>query len=106
MPSYRVHRLKNHLRQPFRFAPHVSGAALVKPRDYSPGETVEAPSPYAAYFTMRGQETPLEPGDLLELDSGELRIFKFVGFEEAHWVTPEPKQEPAGEAAGSSVGIQ
>lgn len=88
---YRVHRLKDHLRQSFRYAPHVSGTANVKPRDYSPGETVEASSPYAAYFAMRGAETPLEPGDLLESESGELRIFKFVGFEEARWVPPEPK---------------
>lgn len=101
MPSYRIHRLKDHLRQPFRFAPHVSGTAVVKPRDYMQGETVEAASPYAAYFAMRGQEKPLEPGDLLESDSGELRIFKFVGFEQAEWVVPEPpKPEPAPSCAG------
>jgi len=100
MPSYRVHRLKPHLRQPFRHAPHVSGAANVKPRDYSPGEGVEAPTPYAAYFVMRGAETPLEPGDLLETENGELRIFKFVGFEEARWVLPEAK--PDGSAAESA----
>jgi len=34
MPTYRIHRLKDHLRQQVRFAPHVSGTALVKPRDY------------------------------------------------------------------------
>ena len=95
MPCYRVHRLRSHLRQSFRHAPHVSGAADVKPRDYVPGDTVEAPSPYSAYFVLRGSEIPLEPGDLLETGSGELRIFKFVGFEEARWVLPEPKPEPA-----------
>ena len=101
MPCYRVHRLRSHLRQSFRHAPHVSGAADVKPRDYLPGVTVEASSPYAAYFALRGAETPLEPGDLLETGDllktgvGELRIFKFVGFEEARWLLPEPKPEPA-----------
>ena len=100
MPSYRIHRLRDHLRQGFRHAPHVSGAASVKPRDYVPGETVEAATPYAAYFALRdGGATPLEPGDLLEqrsadlaeTESGPLRIFKFVGFEEANWILPEAK---------------
>ena len=39
MPTYRIHRLKDHLRQQVRFAPHVSGTALVKPRDYQPATT-------------------------------------------------------------------
>ncbi len=34
MPSFRIHRLKDHLRQNFRSAPHLSGTASVKPRDY------------------------------------------------------------------------
>jgi len=94
--TYRVHRLKGHLRQPFRFVAHTSEAADLKPRDYSLAETVEAPTPYAAYFAMRGAEAPLEPGDVLESETGELRIFKFVGFEEARWAPPaEPKGEPA-----------
>ncbi len=92
MPSYRIHRLKDHLRQPFRNAPHVSGTAGVKPRDYAAGERVEAKTPYAAYFELRGSPNPIEPGDLLESDSGELRIYKYIGFEEAQWVLPEPKQ--------------
>ena len=96
MATYRIHRLKAHLRQPFRQAPHVSGAAHVKPRDYSPGETIQAASPYAAYFSLRGTEARLEPGDLLESETGELRIFKFVGFEEAQW--PEPSAAEAAEA--------
>lgn len=93
MPAYRIHRLKDHLRQSFRHAPHVSGTANVKPRDYAPGDSVEAKSPYAAYFELRGSTRPLEPGDLLEAVSGELRIYKFIGFEEANWVLPELKAE-------------
>jgi hypothetical protein len=109
MPNYLIHRLKDHLRQPFRFAPHVSGAASLKPRDYTPGQTVEAASPYSAYFSLRASETPLELGDVLESETGELRIFKFVGFEEARWVLPEVKQEhvePAGETEPSPVAVQ
>jgi len=95
MVTYRIHRLRAHLRQGFRYAPHVSGAANVKPRDYAPAETVEAVTPYAAYFALRDTEAPLELGDMLESETGELRIFKFVGFEEARWIVPEPKPEPS-----------
>lgn len=98
MPAYRIHRLKAHLRQQVRFAPHVSGIATVKPRDYqvpgeaeAPAETVEASSPYAAFFALRDTPAPLDVGDLLEAADGSLRIFKFVGFEEAQWILPEPK---------------
>jgi hypothetical protein len=98
MPSYRIHRLKDHLRQQFRFAPHVSGTAHVKPRDYEPGEpdrgeVIDASSPYAAYFERKESDAPLSPGDLLESDKGTLCIYKFVGFEEAQWVLPEVKPD-------------
>jgi hypothetical protein len=96
MGSYRIHRLKDHLRQQFRFAPHVSGTANVRPRDYQPGETIQAASPYAAYFALRESGAPLDVGDLLEAaEGGALRIFKFVGFEEAQWLLPELKPEAA-----------
>jgi hypothetical protein len=101
MPDYRIHRLKESLRHQFRFGPHVSGTASVKPRDYEPGLSIEAPTPYAAYFALRSSEAPLQVGDLLEAPDGVLRIFKFVGFEEAHWVVPEAKPEPNLEEAGA-----
>ncbi len=91
MPSYRIHRLRDHLRPAFRSAPHVSGAAQLKPRDYEQAETVEAASVYAAFLDMRGSGRPLEVGDVLEDESGSLRICKFVGFEEAHFVIPEAR---------------
>ena len=95
MPMYRIHRLKDHLRQQVRFAPHVSGTATVKPRDYQldeeVAERVDAPTPYSAFFVLRDSATPLDVGDLLEAEDGSLRIFKFVGFEEAQWALPEPK---------------
>jgi hypothetical protein len=93
MASYCIHRLKDHLRESFRSAPHVSGTASVKPRDYQAGSAVEAASPYAAFFALRDAGTPLQVGDLLESEAGALRIFKFVGFEEAQWVVPEPTPE-------------
>ena len=103
MPSYRIHRLKDHLRQSFRQAPHVSGTATVKPRDYSPGEPVEAATPYAAYFAMRESGRPLEPGDVLESEAGDLRIYKFVGFEEAQWMVLEPASSPAPAAEPATI---
>lgn len=106
MPSYRIHHLKDHLKQSFRNAPHVSGAAAVKARDYNPGDFVEAHSPYAAYFELRNGGKPIDPGDLLESDSGELRIFKFVGFEEAQWVQPEAKPVTSGEAAAIPATVE
>jgi hypothetical protein len=30
-------------------------------------------------------------GDILETEDGQLRICKYVGFEPAQWVLPEPK---------------
>jgi len=102
MPNYRIHRLKDHLRQQFRYAPHVSGMALVKPRDYEPGSSVEAFTPYAAFFTLRDSEDRLKAGDILESENGTLRIFKFVGFEEAQWIVPEAKAEPS-DPAGTGV---
>ena len=40
---------------------------------------------------MRDSEEPLAVGDLLETEDGQLRICKYVGFEPAQWVLPEPK---------------
>jgi len=99
MPSYRVHRLKDHLRHQFRFAPHVSGTANVKPRDYEVSDAVDAASPYAAYFLLRDSAAPLQLGDLLEAEDQSLRIYKYVGFEEARWMILEPKAEAATTAA-------
>jgi hypothetical protein len=105
MPSFRIHRLKDHLRQNFRFAPHLSGAASVKPRDYETLEdaVVEASSPYAAFFALRDAPVPIQVGDVLECEDGSLRIFKFVGIEEAQWVLPEVRPDLAPESIGASA---
>lgn len=93
MPNYRIHRLRENVRQQFRNAAHVSGAAVVKLRDYEPGTSIEASSPYAAFFASRETGEALQVGDVLETESGDLRIFKYVGFEEARWFVPETKAE-------------
>jgi hypothetical protein len=90
MPAYQIHRLKDAPRQQFRWAPHTSGVTIVKPKDYQPGAAVEAATPYAVWLALRDTDQPLEVGDLLELAGAELRIFKYIGFEEARWYVPEP----------------
>jgi|GEM_PF-1612165 hypothetical protein len=91
MPSYRIYRLKESQRQVFRWAPHTSGATLVKPRDYVEGGSVEAPGVYAAWAALRETEQAVNVGDLLETPTGELFICKYVGFEEAKWALSEEK---------------
>ena len=103
MPSYRIHRLKDHLRQQFRLAPHMSGTATLKAKDYAPGDTIDASSPYAAFFQMKEAGTPLEVGDLLESEGGSLRVFKYVGFEEAQWMVVEDKREMSADAVSPAL---
>lgn len=96
MPLYRIHAMKESPRQQFRAAPHVSGNAAVKPRDYEPRGEVQALHEYDAWRILRESDKPLEVGDLLETEDGRLRICKYVGFEPAQWVIPEvrPHAEP------------
>ena len=82
--------MKESPRQQFRWAPHVSGSAAVKPRDYEPGRQVEAANEYEAWKLLLASDTPLAVGDLLETEDGRLLICKYVGFEPAQWVLPEP----------------
>jgi hypothetical protein len=86
--------MKDAPRQHFRSAAHVSGAAGAKPKDYEAAAEIVADNEYAAWAMLRGTEQPLNVGDLLESlpESGEgrLRICKYVGFEEARWLVPEP----------------
>jgi hypothetical protein len=101
MPVFRIHRLRDAAQEQFRWAPHTSGATPVKPKAYQEDGQVEAPSCYAAWIRLREDGTPLRVGDLLENESGELRISKYVGFEEAQWVQPEP--QPAAEGCPATV---
>jgi hypothetical protein len=100
--------MKDHPRLQFRWAPHVSGITQIKPRDYEDGGVVEAQNFYDAWAILRGSPKALDIGDALESASGDLRICKYVGFEEARWMLPEVKpehQEPEtrGGAAASTA---
>src|SRR5579884_3260804 len=90
MAVWRIQRLRESRRQQFRWAPHTSGVSIVKMHDYEEGPTVDAATPYAAWLALRGTSDALQPGDVLTGESGEMRIFKYVGFEEARWFVPEP----------------
>jgi hypothetical protein len=92
MPHYRIFRMKDSPRQQFRWAPHVSGTASAKPKDYEEQGQVEALHEYDAWRILREQGDSLQVGDLLEGEDGRLRICKYVGFEPAQWILPEPKQ--------------
>ena len=105
MPLYRIFRMKDSPRQQFRWAPHVSGTANAKPKDYEERGQVDALHEYDAWRILREQGEPLCVGDLLESATGQLRICKYVGFEPAQWVIPEPKHhiEPHAELAGPAA---
>jgi hypothetical protein len=97
MPAYQIYRLKEIPRQQFRWTPHTPGVAVVKLKDYEPGPVIQAASPYSLWLDLRGSNQAITVGDLIEVvgetieqRSGQLRIFKYIGFEEAHWYVPEP----------------
>lgn len=92
MPQFRIHRMKDQPRDAFRWAPHVSAEAVVKPKDYEPSGEIEAAHEYDAWKVLSSTERPLLVGDLLETEGGGLRICKYVGFENARWFIPEPPQ--------------
>ena len=91
MPRFRIHRMKETPRQHFRWAPHLSGVAQLKPRDYETDGDVDALNFYDAWAILRGSPRALDIGDVLETDSGDVRICKYVGFEDARWSVPEMK---------------
>ena len=91
MAAYRIYRLRESVRQQFRWSPHTIGLTMVKPKDYEQILEVQAAGPYAVWMQLKDTEHALQVGDILEVDSGELRIYKYVGFEEAQWLIPEVK---------------
>jgi hypothetical protein len=101
MPDYQIHRLKETQRQQFRWAPHTPGVTIVKLKDYEAGPVVEATTPYALWLALRETDNAIAVGDLIEVlgdaPGGELRILKYIGFEEARWYVPEPAPNAIGE---------
>jgi len=91
LPVYRVHRLKESARQQFRWAPHTIGLSIARPKDYEFSREVEARSHYAAWLDLKDSSDPLQLGDIFESSDGDLRIYKFVGFEQVQWQVPEAK---------------
>ena len=100
---FRIHRMKPPARDTFRWAAHTSGSAVVKPKDYEPAGEIEAASPYAAWTSLRNTGRPLETGDVLEDETGVLRIAKYIGFEGAQWWVPEPR--PAAVLSPEQAGV-
>ena len=89
MPTFRIHRMKDNPRQSFRWSPHTSGVTNIKPRDFEPAGEIQAANLYDAWMSLRGTKDSLDIGDVLESETGETRICKYVGFKEARWVFPE-----------------
>jgi hypothetical protein len=104
MPAYQIHRLKETQRQQFRWAPHTPGVTIVKLKDYELGSVEEAATPYALWLALRETENAIGVGDLIEIvgdvPGGEIRILKYIGFEEARWYVPEPAPHTTGEPVG------
>ena len=98
--------MKDSARQSFRVAPHTAGLASLKPKDYDQGATAEGNTAYAVWADLNGGDEPLEVGDVLEGPDGALKIYKYVGFEDARWVLPEVKSGVEGlpAAAGGQAG--
>ena len=91
MAAYSIYRMKESVRQQFRWAPHTIGVTSVKPKDYELVNSVEAQGVYAVWMMLKDTDRALQVGDILEVEGGELRIYKYVGFEEAQWMMPEVK---------------
>jgi hypothetical protein len=90
MVKFRIHRMKEGPRQNFRWAPHVSGAAQVRPKDYElEVREIQAANEYSAWAMLRESGAPMGIGDLLEREAGGLSICKYVGFEQANWLVTE-----------------
>ena len=105
MASYRIHRIRESMKEPFRWQAHTGGTATVKPKDYEVGGEFEAATPYALWTTMKAEGKALCPGDVLETvkedgAQGELQIYKYIGFEPAKWWVAEPKPELKGKIEG------
>lgn len=81
--------MKDTPRQNFRWAPHTSGVTAVKLKDYEEAGSVDAGNTYEAWELLKGTDAALQVGDILETELGEIRLYKYVGFEEAKWIVPE-----------------
>lgn len=86
--------MKDSPRQAFRWAPHTIGATVVKSKDYDEGGEFEAASAYTLWQSLRLTDGSLQLGDIVQLPDGTLRVYKYVGFEEAQWLIADAKPGP------------
>ena len=105
MPLYRIYRMKDSPRQQFRWAPHVSGCASAKPKDYERRGEVEARNEYDAWRVLKELGEPLVVGDVLEAEDSQLRLYKYVGLEPAQWALPEPKHHEEAETTNQMPAV-
>lgn len=89
MAIFQIHRMKESARLAFRSAAHTAGLAMIKPKDYEREGEAEGSSAYGVWASLQDKDGALDVGDVLELPDGTLRIYKYVGFEEARWALPE-----------------
>ena len=109
MAIFRIYRMRPHVKQHFRWAPHVTGLATVKPRDYESGAEFEALNEYALWAELKGSEQALDVGDLVEAageTGGGLKICKFVGFESAKWAETEVQAAASVSESGATQATQ
>jgi hypothetical protein len=96
--------MKDHVRQNFRWAPHTSGAAQARPRDYQEPKEFASTGWWALWDQLKEGPDALEVGDILENPEGELRIVKYVGMEPAAWILIE-KAAPAPEGGALQASL-
>ena len=53
MACYRIYRIRETLREQFRWQAHTGGTATVKPKDYEVDSEVEAATPYDLWNRMK-----------------------------------------------------
>ena len=102
--------MKDAPREHFRWVAHTGGLAAVKMKDYEAAGEVQAPTSYAAWKILGGENRPLEPGDVLEMltddgEPGELSVLKYIGFEPAKWYVPEPHPDTGTQGTESSDSV-
>jgi len=103
MPLFRIHRMKDGPRGHFRWAPHTSGTTSLRAKDFEPAGFVDASGFYSAWAALKDVGEPLRVGDVLEDETGELRVCKYVGFEEAQWELAESQPPVFAVPAAASV---
>ena len=74
-------------------------------KDYDESGTIDAATPYAAWFQLKESKSDtLQVGDLLVDEVNQIRIVKYVGFEPAEWIVPDVKL-PGDVVLNSAAGV-